>query len=110
LSGLRPIVIWSVIGGRRFNMLMTFTPGPGMLNTIVSGPTVAFALVIASRNDPSPWLLVLVTTEVLSCAAKFAICGALRLLKVRLTGGEQLKPIVVGRNGCSCRRRRSSNE
>jgi hypothetical protein len=76
----------SVISGNASNKLITFTPAPGMLNVIVSAPSVVLACAMAARKEPIPSLLAFVTTMLWRPAAKFAVCDALRLLKIRLEG------------------------
>src|SRR4051812_35214113 len=56
-TGLAMVAYW--VAG-----LMILTPLPGMLKAMVLVPTVAFALVMAQRKDPTPESLVLVTVNV----------------------------------------------
>src|SRR3954463_9800555 len=56
-----------VVGPVRLGMFdagtIVWTPGPAMLNVIVSGPGRALAALTALRSDPGPASLVLVTTR-----------------------------------------------
>src|SRR4029078_3687999 len=58
------ITIGAVISGNAASKKITFAPDPGMLKTIVSGPGLAFALIMASRNDPTSLSLTFVTSKV----------------------------------------------
>ncbi len=42
---------------------MVCTPGPGMLNVMVSAPALALALRIACRNEPAPESFAFVTVK-----------------------------------------------
>ena len=79
------IVTVPVIVGSAEARLIVCTPPPAMLNTIVSLPAIALALVIAVRSEPAPALFVLVTVKVASAWSQAASVLALITTEVSIS-------------------------
>ncbi len=77
-------VIGSVAFGSHVARTMVWTPGPGMLNAIVSAPGFALASRIAWRNDPAPESAVVVTVKVAAGADAAADRATARTAESRI--------------------------
>ena len=88
---LHALVTGSVIGGKAGDGLIVWTPLPGILNVMVSGPGLALASRIACTSDPGPELLVLMTTYVFAWATAAKMNSApIAAMPKRIRRGQEI--------------------